>query len=372
MTVAADRSASQRASAQHVLESLGGSDTFALAVFAGSAAVGLGHAQSDVDVHVVLQPGARIERTTIDDDGYRVQLQVLDPDLVVRLVTLAEKYVVTRNDRSQSELTDYELWNFIRLVTGEVLSASDSFRQLLDRASFDVARQVVAANCAHHAARASQAASGMLGRGQAAAACHTAALAMAAACEVVLAATGDLYAVDRFLVARLERSPVLNRVFPELWELLYRFPPLDEEPAALAAAARARVFAASGLVAHSLLYGWDGTLGDVPALTAADAGGPVRSPQFGLLRFADTFGLAGRARSLRVGEAVAAVWAAADGSPVEEIARRVQSRGHEATLDTVTAALDALARADAVTYDGRSADEAREEVTHGPSVGDRG
>ena len=124
MTVAADRSASQRASAQHVLESLGGSDTFALAVFAGSAAVGLGHAQSDVDVHVVLQPGARIERTTIDDDGYRVQLQVLDPDLVVRLVTLAEKYVVTRNDRSQSELTDYELWNFIRLVTGEVLSAS--------------------------------------------------------------------------------------------------------------------------------------------------------------------------------------------------------------------------------------------------------
>jgi hypothetical protein len=355
-----------------VLESLEASDAFELAVFSGSAAVGLGHANSDVDVHVVLKPGARLERRSFDQDGHRVQLQIVDPEHLARMVDLAEAYRVTRDDRSQSELTNVELWHLIRLATGEVLWASDGSRRLLDRMSFDVVRQVVAANYAHPAARACQTTGGMLRRGQATAACHTSTVAMTAACEVALAATGDVYAVNRFLAARLERASVLKPAFAQIWELLHCLPRAEEGSAALAAAARARVFAAAGIVAHSLLYGWETVLADLPPLAPVDAGGPVRAPDVGLLRFADAFGLAGRTRSLRIGTAVAAVWAAADGSPVEGIVERLRSHGHDATHESVTQALDALAQANAVSYDGESADTAREEVTRGPSVGDRG
>lgn len=372
MTLVVRPSTSHRAAAQAVFESLGGSDTFELAVFSGSAAVGLGHANSDVDVHVVLKPGIRLERMTFDQDSHLVQLQIVDPEHVARMVELGEAYRVTRDDRSQSELTNVELWHFIRLATGEVLWASDGSRRLLDRMRFDVVRQVVAANFAHPAARACQTTGGMLRRDQTTAACHTSVLAMTAACEVALAATGDVYAVNRFLAARLERSPVLKPVFAQIWELLHCLPHVEEGSAALAAAARARVFAAGGIVAHSLLYGWETTLADLPPLAPVDAGGPVRSVDVGLLRFADAFGLAGRARSLRIGAAVAAVWAAADGSTLDVIVDRLRTRGHDATHESVSHALDALTRANAVTYDGESADAAREEVTRGSSVGNRG
>lgn len=339
-------------SARHVLESLGGEETFELAFFTGSAAIGLAHDDSDVDVHVVLRPGAQLERTTLDRDGRRVQLKVLEPGRFARLVSLAEEYVVTREDRSQAELDSWEFWNLIRLAIGQVVYASDEYRRLLERTSFDVVRRVVAANFSHRVARTCESANGMLGTQRLVSACHIAALAMASASEVALALAGDVYAVDRFLAIRLERSSVFGAVFPELWDLLYRFPRADADADSLTEAALGRMYAASGLVAHSLLYGWERELTEAPALVPVAAGGPVRVPSFGLLRFADAFGLAGRARSFRVGEPVAAVWAACDGSPVETIAERVQARGYEASAEAVSAAIESLFNAGAVTFQG--------------------
>jgi hypothetical protein len=330
-----------------VLESLGGARTFDFALLSGSVAAGLGHANSDIDVHVVLADGGHLDRHSFTAGDGIVQLTELDIDQLERTVALTEAYVATRENREQAALESKDLWHVIRLYSGRpILGPAATLESLVERMNRDVARQVVAANFAPYVARAAENAEGMIADGRYRAAAHAAALALRNACEVALAAAGDLYAIDRFLLARIERSKPFEPLRDEIWSLLYEFPAASTGDE-LVSATRERLFAAAAITAHSLLEGWHQPLRDLPVLEAS-RGGPGRAWEFALLRFSDAFALAGPRRSLRIGEGVAAVWASLDGSPVETVAGRLTARGWELTVDDVQGAVESLMRAGAV------------------------
>ncbi len=345
--------AAQVASAQRVLDELGGRETFAFAMLSGSVAAGLGHANSDVDLHVIRQPGVKLTRHGFDAGDRMVQFTYLDSERLGRYVNLIAEYVATRDDRWQVELPEHELWHVIRVAVGRLLWADDELAAVLKRIDGDVARQVVAANFASPVARASENADGMLARADLVGALHAAACAMLAACEVALAATGDIYAIDRFLGARLARNAVLSPRLQEIWHLIHELPSPTEGDEALRRSVSERVSAANALSSYALLYGWERPLDSLPDLLWGFEG-PRRSLEFGLLRFSDAFALAGPKQSLRVGKSVAAVWAALDGSPLETVTEKLGRQGHEMSADQVAEAVARLTKSGAAEVSDRT------------------
>ncbi|MFI6481434.1 hypothetical protein ACIBH1_26125 [Nonomuraea sp. NPDC050663] len=327
----------QVAAVRAVLESLGGTEVFGVAVLSGSRAAGLGHAYSDTDVHVVLREGASLPRRTFVHDGVEVQLTPVSRAVLLEYVSLSEAYVATAASRAQSTLTFEQLWNFVRLASGTVLLADAECSDLLARCDGEVARQVVMANFMHKVARNAEDAAGMLAFDDPYGASHAALLALKAALEVALAGTGDIYAMDRFLLRRLGRAGLLT---PELWGLLNQQTP----------DVGARLHAAAALNGWSLVHGWDKPLESLPPLGVGHTGRPLRDPAFGLQRFADRWALSGPGKSMRVTELVAAVWIRLDGRAPEAIAAELRAAGYgDIQADQVTSCVEGLVRSGVAT-----------------------
>lgn len=331
------------AAASEVFEALGGRARFPLAFISGSLAVGLGHAHSDIDLHVVVKAGTELPRHRFDVGGHTVDVEETTLAAITEFIALTEHFVATRRDRRQITLTSAQRRMLARTVDRHVLHATPKYAAMLERSSRDVARRVLAASNAHAAARAAEDADGMLRAGMPLGASHMAATALAYGCEVLLAAAGDLYAVDGLLVARLRRCPASAAATERLWDLLHCHPSADATDEKLAGAAAERLLAANGLVAHALVHGWDEPLALAPSLGVVASAGAVRAPAFGLLRFADGFALTGPGTTLRLGNSVAAVWATLDGRGPADVATELLKRGQpDITGAAVRSAVDAL------------------------------
>jgi hypothetical protein len=328
-----------------VLSGLGATDRFDLAVLSGSRAAGLGHAYSDIDVHVVLREGASLDRRTHNANGVEIQLTVLPLTVVEEYAELTERYATTARGRAGGLLSGRQLWHMIRLSSGRTLLASDYCASLMARANYQVVRQVLMANHAHEVSRASEDALGMLADGDPVGATQAATVALTHACEVALAGADDIYAIDRFLLRRLGRATVFAEHMTELWPLLHTWPGWDARASALADAVQQRLLAACTLVGWSLLYGWDEPLTALPPLVTRSRIGPIRTPGYGLQRFADCWALAGPGKNLRVSEIVAATWIRLDGRPVGDVALDLGESGFpEATPEDVASGVANLVR----------------------------
>lgn len=326
------------AAVRSVVDRLGGESCFDLVTLSGSRAAGLGHAYSDIDVHVILKDGGVLDRRAHRVDDIEVQLTLVPTALFDAFVALTEEYRATTRSRAQTRLTSEELWTMVRLATGKVLYAADRVAAAFARSDTDVVRRVLMSNFAQRAGRAAEDAAGLLASSDAAGAWHAAKVALEAACELAVAGAGDFYAVDKFLWRRISRHEVFATHTEDLWRLLYQGPDLNAGLASLAEAVSERLFATSALSSWSLLAGWDAPLTSLPLLRQAPEGGPSRSPGFSLQRFTDGWALSGPDRSARVGAPVAATWACLDGRPIETVVSRMASIGFE---DVTTGAVDA-------------------------------
>jgi hypothetical protein len=309
-----------------VLTALGGSTTVRFAALSGSLAAGLGHSASDVDIHVVLRnrgadPPPRVRKI----DGRRVQLTFINADLIGRAASMTESLVAAPAARGPYGWSQSELWNVFRLVCSRILLADGDLRAQFDNISRTNLRQIMMGVFSQQAARAAEDTAGMLRENaNSLIAYDTAAQGLRAACEVSLVAIGDFYAQPKFLTARLSRSIVHQDVWPRLWGI-FQMPGDPFARRVWKQGALDAIFWAQHLVASSLLEGWDQPLKLIP-VTQRHSDGPLRSPGFGLIRYPESWSLAGGERSYKVNEGFARVWLSLDGKAESTAPRREVDR----------------------------------------------
>jgi hypothetical protein len=332
-----------RAAAEQVLGSV--RSKFDLAFYSGSLAVGLGHATSDVDIHIVLAEGVHLERRTFDVGQHAIQLTAVPLSRLRYIAELGSRLTATARHREQFELDSGLLWDMMRTGSGVLIEGSGEAATLFGSINVDVVRQVIMGNHAHPVGRFAKDAYGLLGVGDVRSAYVCAIQALGNAVELALAAGGDLYTLPKFQFARLARS-IHAAQANALWQLLYAGPatPTAED-------LERRLWAAGSLVADGLLNGWDSVLTTVPPLEPVGSG-VIRSPYWGLMRFADGYALAGPAKPLRVSAPVARLWSILDGRPFDDL---VHASGAE-SADQVTAAIAHLVRSGAVLDKSRTSE----------------
>lgn len=290
-----------------------------LAVVSGSLVAGVGHAVSDVDLYVV-SSGEPLPGHAYTTYGPAVHVSPVREEQVRRLADHAADFRVTSADRSQLSLGPAENKLLLRLLNGERLLATDPYARLLDRMDVDVVRRLVMLRHGAHAVELQEDVFGALRSGDPYTALTAAHRALLHSLEAGLAGVGDVYDHEKVVFRRLLAQPATVALVQPAWSLLESGirpgAPADE----VARVARDRLLLGSLLVGTAMLDGWDRPAGAVPSF-AVGAGGPLRSPYFGLLRFADGIALSGPDTGFRVSERMARLWLALDGRPIAEAAR---------------------------------------------------
>ena len=118
--------------------------------------------------------------------------------------------------------------------------------------------------------------------------------------------------------------------------------PFGAPPATVAQLCRRRMLLTSHLTGTAVLLGWDDPAPAVPEFVVQSTG-PLRAPDFGLLRFADGIALTGRDYGSRVTEPMARLWLAMDGRPLSNVMRSPLLAGSNADLGAIRAAAARLA-----------------------------
>ena len=333
----AGMSAGQRTAGLSALREIEAAHRIRLAFFSGSLIAGLGHANSDVDIHLILEGGDKLPHQMFDRDGVRVQATVIDDKVVYSAEERTKAYVTTTTNRDQVTMTETALWHFARVCTSEFVGGSD--KELIaayERIDRLVASKVLMARFAADSAIFTDDANGMLQRGAYQSAYYAAGIALKIAIDVVLASERDLYVLPKFLFARVGRSNAFADC-NELWHLLMQAPDQDDDEA-LSANTFRLLRAAQQLVADALLRGWDAPL-EQARVPANEIAGPIRTPFYGLIRFADAWGMPGPNGPLRASEQMASLWAAANGRPASEIVAELERTGLELQPGEFEAAL---------------------------------
>jgi predicted nucleotidyltransferase len=290
------------------------------AFLAGSLAVGLGHALSDVDLYMVVDGKWDRKATRVHADElsarFQVQLQVITIQLqeAERLIEQVSAFKVTAASRSQIELSDAEMMKLTRMVTGRwILHPQEHFagfpganaRQGLRRIVMTRSAQAVSAYC--------EDSYGTITARDYRTAVRCAVLAVEHACEAVLAAADDLYHATKFLHRRLNRCPATAPIADEVWGLLAGLPPAGADADQVQRFVESRLHAATGLVGHAVLDGWEKPLQTCP-LPTRSSGGPARHPAYAISRFDDGIGITGLDHPFRVTEPMARLWLSLDGA----------------------------------------------------------
>jgi hypothetical protein len=192
------------------------------------------------------------------------------------------------------------------VLTGWRLRCTDQWQRELGRLRRDTVRQIFVA---HHAAQFAGYAADVLGAldsGDPYTALAASALALTAAAEAALAASGDLYLGEKFLFRRLTRTAATAPWAGLLWGLLHQ-PVAAEAPLPrLRDLTDRRLRAGNLLLAWCALEGWSAALAALPSPSTATPG--WRSPYTTPLRFRDGLALVGPRESYRVDDAVLRRW----------------------------------------------------------------
>jgi hypothetical protein len=310
----------QLAAAAECIEILRSEGRPVLAAFlGGSLAVGLGHTLSDVDVHVVVNgEWDRKAAGVLADDisaRFQVQLQVNPIQLpdAERLIAQVSEFSVTASARSQMELSDVEMADLTRMVTGRwILRSPEHFPDFPGSNARLVLRKIVTSGSARTVAALCEDSYGTMTARDYRTAVRCAVLAVEHACEAVLAAADDVYHATKFLHRRLRRCPATAPIADELWDLLGSLPPAGSDVGQVQGFVESRLHLATGLAGHAVLDGWEAPLRTCP-LPARSPDGPARHPAYAIMRFDDGIGITGLDRPFRVSEPMARLWLSLDG-----------------------------------------------------------
>lgn len=310
-----------RSTAAEVASELARDAGAGLVLLSGSIAAGLGHAHSDLDLHVVAADTHLIPRQLGRRNDLRVQAIAYDLNEFRRICALGSSFDATRAERGQSWLSDIDRWTLMRVAIGIPILEDGAPAELWHTLDPTAIRRTLMANFAHPVDRAAEDALGALQVGDIPMALYSSAYAMRHAVEVALAATGDLYCVEKFLFARAGRNATLAHAAARLWELTCCSLPWGASDAEVEPLVHERLLWATHLVCRGLCDGWEGTM-DALEPPATDRNGPVRTPGFGLGRFADGWALAGPEDvGLAISDDMAKLWGLLDGRPLAEVAR---------------------------------------------------
>jgi hypothetical protein len=283
-------SAAQQRAAEKVVHALG-PDRLGLAFLAGSLAVGLGHATSDVDLYLVGEH-TTWRQAVYEHDGVAVHAVSLPADLIDELIGLGSAYRATSEDREQLSLDLRRMHGLVRVLTGRRLLCAPHWTEALKRLRRDVVRQILISRNACDFADLAEDVAGALASNDAGTAGRASGLALEAAAEAALAAAGDIYIGQKFLFRRLRRNAATRAWAPPLWWLLNQtlpgWPPvppvtgrvaqdeLDDDLDAVRQVAERRLHTGSLLLSWSALEGWDRPLEMLPDPQDAQRGFPDR------------------------------------------------------------------------------------------------
>ncbi|MGX9883773.1 hypothetical protein [Streptomyces sp. NPDC002276] len=336
-------SAAERAEAVRVVTGALGDDCEA-AFIVGSLSVGLGHAESDVDI-VAVRDDAGADRTRQHViDGRRFDLLTVTTAEWNRYTELMSSYAVSATDRTQADLDHKAMIRVVRYAVATRLGIGRT--PALTGPDLDTVARVMVYHHSQQASSFAEDVSGALAVDDHYTALAAADEAVKSGIEAVLAAERALYIGPKFLLRRAARSPLLAPVFESLWGLRYGPVPLDGLAASAAELARERLSLAAGLVAFASTTGWDGTT-DVPALpdffSPARPGAPLRDPFHGLVRFTDGFILAGPSSAYELTDGMALLWSRCNGADLTRLhADFVRDIDPDVTVEDLEGALAAL------------------------------
>jgi len=292
-----------------------------LVVLSGSLAFGLGHGTSDVDLHMLAGSGGGPEARFHLRRDLPVQINLVSPAKFTAAVEWAASDAgLTSADRSSLNLPEDVRMLAIRLARGHVLHADNECAQALGRLNEDVIRRRQAARHALRVNNYQEDVAGALLSGDQDTAYTATRIALAHGCEALLAAFGDPYIGDKFLLRRLRRVTAIRPLLPEIFRGL-DIPPVSpdlSQPLAdvgdkqFAQLLHSRLRLAAFMGSHAVLDGWDTPMTSLPSY-ALDTGGPLRDPYFTVIRFSDGIGLAGPDKGYRVSAEAARLWLSLDG-----------------------------------------------------------
>ena len=338
------------------IEEAGGRAAFSLAAFSGSFMAGLGHGVSDVDVLVVPRPGVETRRLQTVVDNVAVQLNPIDPDRLEFLCDVGSRFRATARDRVHLYLPYLDQKDLVRLTICDMVFVDDHEKALVGGIDRTGVRRLTMCTHGLVVARHAEDGLGAVRSGDALVGIAAARIALTSALEIALAGADDLYVGEKFILRRAGRAGLLSEV---VWSLLATAPDFGASPSDVRDYVRRCLFHAGHLAAQAAMFGWEAPLAEArPANLRLD--GPVRSPYYVLVRFDDTPALSGPDVGLRVNEDVARLWTCLDGSPVEDVAKRMSRLGSGAgTVEDIQPAIDKLASTGAVELrwdDGSSGD----------------
>ncbi|RDG39805.1 hypothetical protein [Streptomyces corynorhini] len=314
----------------------------------GSLSVGLGHAESDLDIVAVHRTSESARQHVAH--GRRLDLTTVSLASWQRLAERMARYAVTRTDRAQGSLDRAEMTRTVRYAMGAALPLHGA----LPGPDRDVVAKVMIYRNAYEVGVLLEDAHGALAIGDPYTALLATHDAVKAGLDALLSAERDLYIGPKFLLRRAARSRLLGPLFPTLWELLHEPVPLDGLAERAEAVVRRRASLAVALVAVATTDGWDGAA-DIERLRPRRlGGGPLQDPFHSLIRFADGFVLAGPNVAYDLNEHMARLWSMCTGATVTEIhGEFAQWVDGEVTPHEVGEALEALAAMGVVETPGR-------------------
>lgn len=290
-----------------------------LAYSSGSREAGLSHAASDTDLHVVLKPGVTPGRRTFRTASGPVQITFEDRSRVARVFEESQHFAPTPEGRGPYTWRPEQERTAYRMFHSTPVLVSPDWETRWNGPWRDSIPRIFMGAWALRAARYAEDFEGMCEQPETPGTelLYVAAQSFFTAANVALASLGDVYVSSKFMWRRLTRRRELSALMPTAQCLLYG--------GHLRHGARARALHALGqyLCARSLLDNWSGELtGSEGAYAVPRLDSSLMSRGFGLIRYVDSWSLAGVPRSYRIDEPAARAWLrlapteSTDGAPV--------------------------------------------------------
>lgn len=300
-------------------------------LLSGSFAAGLAHARSDLDIHFIGDPP---NPGDLEVSGFRVQFTRVPNDIVELGESLGRNDLATAQWSRVYFLSDRERWELFRLATAKPIRVSESHHWITSSLFRQSVRQIQMGTSAHQIARTADDIRGLVESNETDAARDLVRQLFRETSSMVLAAHGDLYASDKFLLPRLRRSMLnvsemnwLVKGYQDAARDLHWLPKIQ------------------ALSAFVQLEGWHKLLtGD--SLSLIDHPGSARwtrSPNFWLVRRPDSVMLSDSgAHGFKVPQDLAVLWVMSEAGNLDAVTEAVNRAGYELSRSSVASGLEKL------------------------------
>jgi hypothetical protein len=290
------------------------------ALLTGSLAAGLGHAESDLDVLLVGGVASPETRTIYRDGHPRLDIIRVPAEQWDRFLAIAAAFTASMDDRSQVRLSEADMFTLIRYSIAQPLDRKSP--ATIPRPDTDAVARIIMARSARNAGSYAEDAAGSLACGDVWTALAASRNALCLALECALAADRDFYTNEKFLFRRVARAPSLSAHTAAYWQLAHQEFSVPASGEGAAELTCRRLIAANGLIAGTLLFGWDGPPQQVPAPVLRDEAGIVRSPFCMLTRYSDGLAIVAPNEGYEVNDSLAVLWYVLDGVTARGAAER--------------------------------------------------